>query len=935
MVMKHLKYIALILFVWLGAACEQLPLPNTELTIKSEIVTEVTANSAVIEVEFNPTAATIQNVYACYTSTEKTVMEKVADLKYRVNLLALDNNTEYHVHYMVTNSFSSVTLQNNLSFTTAVNKPSNLIDTVYHIDFTQTMGAWTIKNYLLSGELTYVWRKQDLYGMTASAYVAGTNHASEAWLISSPLDLTSNTTAFLTFNQAYKYGDISQFAVKITTNGLDWTTLEVPVWPDGTSWSVINSGEIDITKYISATTQIAYAYTSSAEASPTWEIRDVLIKGNGTRIEEPAASVTAPTVVTSAVTQIAETTAVAGGNVTSDGGASVTERGVVYSTSANQTTANSKRISGSGTGSFTCNLYDLQPNTTYYVRAYAKNDVGIAYGDEVSFTTKEEVIATPEYVDLGLSVNWATFNVGANKPEDYGDYFAWGETEPKSTYDWSNYKWCRGSETTLTKYCNHSGYGTVDNKTTLELSDDVAAVNWGGKWRMPTTDEMYELKDQCTWTWTTLNGVNGYEVTSNSNGNSIFLPAAGIRYNSGLYNEGSNGEYLLSSQFPFTPGAGRSVSLGSGTVYIGGSDRSHGLSVRPVYGDVVDLGELPTISTLSVTNITETTAVAGVNITSDGGTEILHRGVVYNTHPNPTISDSDEEDSYSGGIGSFTFNLTGLQPNTTYYVRAFASNSKGYVYGEEVSFTTQTQIEKPTTPYFSVSQTKYITFSPGNLQYHPANNEWRFAPSQLDYIGDANSNCSSTYNGWLDLFGWSTSATNFGVSTSEDDKDYSGSFVDWGTNTIGNDAPNTWRTLTEDEWEYLLNTRPNASSLKGVAQVNGVNGLILLPDNWVCPAGVTFKSGFHSSDGADYYAAYQTFTDDQWSKLEAAGAVFLPAAGYRVGSNVNDLQSRGRYRSATEYDSYYAYFLYFYSGGANMRYGNRSRGQSVRLVKDL
>ena len=100
---------------------------------------------------------------------------------------------------------------------------------------------------------------------------------------------------------------------------------------------------------------------------------------------------------------------------------------------------------------------------------------------------------------------------------------------------------------------------------------------------------------------------------------------------------------------------------------------------------------------------------------------------------------------------------------------------------------------------FSVSADKQVTFSQGNLQYHPANNKWRFAENQTDYIGDANQHCSSTYNGWLDLFGWSTSSNNFGVSTSEDDNDYSGSFVDWGTNQIGNDAPSAWRTLSYDE----------------------------------------------------------------------------------------------------------------------------------------
>ena len=236
---------------------------------------------------------------------------------------------------------------------------------------------------------------------------------------------------------------------------------------------------------------------------------------------------------------------------------------------------------------------------------------------------------------------------------------------------------------------------------------------------------------------------------------------------------------------------------------------------------------------------------------------------------------------------------------------------------------------------FSVSSSKQVSFSKGNLQYHPANDEWRFAESQLDYIGGSNNNCSSTYNGWLDLFGWSTRATNFGVSTSTSNSNYSGSFVDWGTNQIGSDAPNAWRTLTCDEWRYVAFDRPNATSLRGVAQVNGVNGLILLPDTWVCPAGVTFKSGFHSSYGVDYYAPYQTFTADQWAKLEAAGAVFLPAAGHRDRSNVDYVQYYGYYWSATVCNSNFAYYLSFGSGGAGTGNLDRCLGLSVRLVKDL
>ena len=187
-----------------------------------------------------------------------------------------------------------------------------------------------------------------------------------------------------------------------------------------------------------------------------------------------------------------------------------------------------------------------------------------------------------EAVDLGLSVKWATCNVGANKPEDYGDYFAWGETQPKDYYDWSTYKYCNGSYSTLTKYNNNSSYGTVDNKTTLDLSDDAARANWGGSWRMPTKAEQDELRTKCTWTWTTQNGVKGYKVTSKSNGNSIFLPAAGFRYDSSLDNAGSLGCYWSSSLDAVYRNYAWSVHFYSGYVGRYYDGRYYGFSVRPV-----------------------------------------------------------------------------------------------------------------------------------------------------------------------------------------------------------------------------------------------------------------------------------------------------------------------------------------------------------------
>ena len=188
-----------------------------------------------------------------------------------------------------------------------------------------------------------------------------------------------------------------------------------------------------------------------------------------------------------------------------------------------------------------------------------------------------------EYVDLGLSVKWATMNIGANSPEDYGDYFAWGETTSKDSYSWETYKWCKGFYNTLTKYCTYSGYdyGTVDNKSVLVLSDDAARYNWGGTWRMPTYDELNELKTKCTTTWTSLNGVKGRLVTG-PNGNSIFLPAAGHRYYSSLYDAGSIGYYWSSSLDTSDPIDGKYLVFYSSNFYMDYNHRFFGQSVRAV-----------------------------------------------------------------------------------------------------------------------------------------------------------------------------------------------------------------------------------------------------------------------------------------------------------------------------------------------------------------
>ena len=206
--------------------------------------------------------------------------------------------------------------------------------------------------------------------------------------------------------------------------------------------------------------------------------------------------------------------------------------------------------------------------------------------NKLTSLSAKKVVPVPavehEAVDLGLSVKWATCNVGADSPEEYGEYFAWGETEPKEKYDWSTYKWCNGSYNTLTRYNNSSEFGTVDNRTTLLLEDDAARANWGGNWRMPTFEELTELRYYCDWTQTTQNGVYGYLVKSRTNTNSIFLPAAGGRGYDDLYTAGSWGYYWSSSLRTDYPYYAYLVGFHSGGVSRLGFNRYYGLPVRPV-----------------------------------------------------------------------------------------------------------------------------------------------------------------------------------------------------------------------------------------------------------------------------------------------------------------------------------------------------------------
>ena len=316
---------------------------------------------------------------------------------------------------------------------------------------------------------------------------------------------------------------------------------------------------------------------------------------------------TVATVTTNNVTDIIQTTATCGGEVTSDGGAAVTARGVCWSTSQNPTVSDSHTTDGSGTGSFTSNITGLTENTTYYVRAYATNSEGTSYGEQKSFTTLSGGGGDHDYVDLGLpsGLLWATCNVGASKPEEYGDYYAWGEVLPyyadghsqdnpcstwrsmttgagntvlTSGYAWQSYS--QGGTSSFAEW-TQKPYGS-DN--ILASTRDAATANWGGGWRMPSAGEWQELYDNTDCTWTTENGVAGRKFTSKTDSSKyIFLPAAGYRDGTSLKYAGSLSYYWSSSLDIGSPDNAYFMSFYSGSVYPQNyDDRYYGFTVRPV-----------------------------------------------------------------------------------------------------------------------------------------------------------------------------------------------------------------------------------------------------------------------------------------------------------------------------------------------------------------
>lgn len=397
-----------------------------------------------------------------------------------------------------------------------------------------------------------------------------------------------------------------------------------------------------------------------------------------------------PIVTTTEVENVGITTASCGGNVMDDGGADVTERGICWGTSQAPVVSGSHATSGSGLGEYSCNMNDLAANTTYYVRAYAKNIKGVAYGEEKSFTTFNNLTVSTGSVS---NITTSSATGSGNVTSDGG-----------STVTERGICWSTSHNPTIS--ASHQSNGTGTGNYTVNMTSLNPNTTYYVK--------AYAINSQGTAYGEevnfTTNAISEPSITTNNVTNITQTTAScgGNVTSDGGANVTARGVCWSLSQTPTVSGSHTTDGSGAGsfTSQITGLNSGKTYYVRAYatnsagtsYGEqktfTTSSVDLPTVTTDNVTNITQTTATSGGNVTNNGGGTITRRGIVWSTHTNPTLSDQGVNSGT--GIGGFTANMTGLSPGTTYYVRAFAVNNAGIAYGAQKTFTTSSPINVPT-----------------------------------------------------------------------------------------------------------------------------------------------------------------------------------------------------------------------------------------------
>ena len=394
----------------------------------------------------------------------------------------------------------------------------------------------------------------------------------DALLYTSPYDIS--------FKESSSETVMGGQPVEVTFSVRDYNYLSkrlvTPIFPLSVKFET-NCGRVerDFANVDVSTGDVSMTWTPSAvPEGETPYLRATLYGSEGKVLAEDRWETTIPSVRTLEAGSVTEESAVLSGEVSGISGSSSDCRyGFFYGTSSVPSVGGQEiRVGSNGDGCYTYSLSGLKDNTTYYYCAYLLVDGQYTYGDVRSFTTekKKDEITPGQIVDLGLSVKWAGWNVGASSPEEYGGYYAWGELYEKSDYDWDTYQY-RGQKNYECIFIGNDISGT---------QYDVARAQWGGSWRIPTLAECQELLDKCTWTWTTYNGVAGKKVTG-PNGNSIFLPAAGCRRDTSVDDQGSHGGYWSGTLY-YSDTACHLDFLNGYYADWGEYLRYYGFSVRPV-----------------------------------------------------------------------------------------------------------------------------------------------------------------------------------------------------------------------------------------------------------------------------------------------------------------------------------------------------------------
>ena len=530
------------------------------------------------------------------------------------------------------------------------------------------------------------------------------------------------------------------------------------------------------------------------------------------------------------------------------------------------------------------------------VSAWAQDPATVSVYEDCSKNGKtEDIRPTGEenghtWVNLGLpsGLKWASCNIGATTPDGYGNYYAWGETETKDDYSWENYKHANGAKDKLTKYCYDASSGNngfTDSKTTLESEDDAATANWGDDWRMPTDAEWTELQENCTWTWTTQNGVNGYQVASKTNGNSIFLPAAGYRYNASLSSAGSEGYYWSSSLSGSDPDYAWYFNFGSDYVVRYDFYRYLGIPVRPVC-------PLPASPTQSATHYTLTLYANGCEsantILCDAGQQVSITAVPENAHRHfVRWSDGNTDNPRTISVTKDSTFIAEFAQEPTAVSVYEDCNKNGKT--EDIRSTTGEENGHTWVDLGLPSGLKWASCNIGATTPEGYGNyyAWGETTTKEDYSWETYKHANGAYNK-LTKYCYDASSGNNGFT---DSKTTLESEDDAATANWGDD----WRMPTDAEWTELQENCTWTWTTQ-----NGVNG---------------------------YQVASKT----------NGNSIFLPAAGYRYDTYLIDAGSGGYYWSSSLYTSrpYSAWHIGFDSDGVRRRGSNRYNGQSVRPVCPL